>query len=77
MVLANNPIYRTNLGAYCYGVSAPSSVVIDMVLAGIPTAVWRDQDGMMDTRHYDGLTNDQFARRLAGVPSRRIGSAVR
>ena len=56
VVLANNPIYRTNLGAYCYGVSAPSSVVIDMVLAGIPTAVWRDQDGMMDTRHYDGLT---------------------
>ncbi len=56
VVLANNPIYRTNLGSYRYGVSAPSSVVIDMVMAGIPTAVWRDQDGMMDTRHYDGLT---------------------
>lgn len=56
VVLANNPIYRTDLRTYRYGVSAPSSVVIDMVMAGIPTAVWRDQDGMMDTRHYDGLT---------------------
>jgi hypothetical protein len=56
VVLANDPIYRTNLSGYRYGVSAPSSVIIDMVLAGLPTAVWRDQDGMMDTRHYDGLT---------------------
>lgn len=56
VVLANRPIYKTDLTAYRYGVSAPSSVVLDMVLAGIPTAVWRDPDGIMDTRHYEGLT---------------------
>jgi hypothetical protein len=56
VVLANEPIYRTDLGAFRYGVSAPSSVVLDMVLAGIPTAVWADCGGVMDTRHYEGLT---------------------
>jgi hypothetical protein len=56
VTLANAPMYRTDLTAYRYGVSAPSSVVIDMVLAGIPTAVWRDADGVMDASNYDGLT---------------------
>lgn len=56
VVLANEPIYRTCLKDYRYGISAPSSVVLDMVMAGIPTAVWRDGDGVMDVRNYDGLT---------------------
>lgn len=56
VVVANRPIYKTDLSAYRYGVSAPSSVVLDMVLARIPTAVWRDPEGVMDTRNYEGLT---------------------
>lgn len=56
VVLNNNPIYKANLSRYAYGISAPSSVLIDMVLAGIPTAVWREGTGVMDADNYRGLT---------------------
>ena len=56
-VLLNNlPIYNVNLAGYDFGISAPSTVVLDMVLAGIPVAVWRDPEGIMDAGNYDGLT---------------------
>jgi glycosyltransferase involved in cell wall biosynthesis len=51
----NAPMYRLDLRQFAYGISAPSSVLIDMLLAGIPTAVWRDQAGGMDAENYDGL----------------------
>ncbi len=56
VILNNNPIYKVNLSRYAYGISAPSSVLIDMVLAGIPTAVWREGTGTMDADNYHGLT---------------------
>jgi hypothetical protein len=52
----NNPIYKVDLSGYAYGVSAPSSILIDMVLAEIPTAVWRGSDGVLDAGNYRGLT---------------------
>ncbi|MBC7802697.1 MAG: glycosyltransferase [Candidatus Parcubacteria bacterium] len=55
-VLNNNPMYKVDLSQYAYGVSAPSSVIIDMALAGIPVAVWRGGADAMDTRNYAGLT---------------------
>jgi hypothetical protein len=54
--LENAPIYRMNLGRFAYGISAPSSVLIDLLLAGIPTAVWRDRARDMDSSSYNGLT---------------------
>lgn len=54
--LNNLPMYKVDLRQYGYGISAPSSVVIDMVLAGIPAAVWLDDDGRMDGSYYRGLT---------------------
>ena len=50
------PIYKVDLSAYSFGVSAPSTVVLDMVFAGIPVAVWRDSEGLMDASNYEGLT---------------------
>lgn len=55
-VIENAPIYRTDLRQFAYGISAPSSVLVDMLLAGIPTAVWRDRRGDMDADTYAGLT---------------------
>jgi glycosyltransferase involved in cell wall biosynthesis len=52
----NAPMYRVDLREFGYGISAPSSVLIDMLLAGIPTAVWRDNAGGMDADNYAGLT---------------------
>lgn len=57
VILNNLPIYRVALGRYAYGISAPSTVVFDMVLAGLPTAVWRDESGVMDAGLYAGLTS--------------------
>ena len=50
------PLYEMDLGAYKFGISAPSTIIFDMVLAGIPVAVWRDPAGVMDASNYDGLT---------------------
>ena len=52
----NNPIYKVDLSRYAYGVSAPSSILIDMLLADIPTAVWRGSAGVIDAGNYQGLT---------------------
>lgn len=54
--IQNAPMYRLDLRRYAYGISAPSSVLIDMLLAGIPTAVWRDFDRKIDADAYAGLT---------------------
>ncbi|MEP4099874.1 glycosyltransferase, partial [Paraglaciecola sp.] len=53
--LNNEPMYKVDLSQYAYGVSAPSSVLIDMILANIPVAVWSDDDGIMDIGNYRGL----------------------
>lgn len=50
------PAYELDWGGYAYGLSAPSSVIVDMVLAGIPVAVWQDEQAAVDARSYDGLT---------------------
>lgn len=55
-VINNAPMYQLDLRQFSYGISAPSSVLIDMLLAGIPTGVWRDTSGIMDASAYDGLT---------------------
>jgi len=55
-LINNAPMYRTDLRKLAYGISAPSSVLVDMLLAGIPTAVWRDRQGDMDADNYAGLT---------------------
>jgi hypothetical protein len=56
VTLNSSPMYKVDLSAFTFGISAPSTVVFDMVLAGIPVAVWRDPEGIMDASNYDGLT---------------------
>ncbi|MBO9669758.1 MAG: glycosyltransferase [Sphingobium sp.] len=56
VTLANSAMYKTDLKRFAYGISAPSSVLIDMVMAGIPTAVWCDANCIIDTSGYAGLT---------------------
>lgn len=56
------PLYRVDLRQFAYGISAPSSILIDMLLAEIPTAVWRDGAEKMDVGNYDGLTTVSSAK---------------
>lgn len=53
----DGPLYRLDLRQFPYGIAPPSSVLIDMLLAKIPTAVWRDEKGHMDASNYEGLTS--------------------
>jgi hypothetical protein len=62
VVIENAPIYRLDLRQFAYGISAPSSVLIDMLLAGIPTAVWIDRRGTIDASCYEGLAVVSSAR---------------
>lgn len=57
VTLANKPMFKTDLERFLFGISAPSSVLIDMVLAGIPTAVWRDEGSVLDTTAYGELAH--------------------
>jgi hypothetical protein len=56
VTLDNRPIFRIDLRSYRFGISAPSTIIFDMILAGIPVAVWRDPGGLMDASNYEGLT---------------------
>lgn len=49
------PLYKQSLDKFTFGISAPSSVLLDMVWAGIPTAVWTSEGGGVDIRIYEGL----------------------
>lgn len=53
--IENPPLYRVDFRQFAYGISAPSSVLIDMLLAGIPAAVWLDAAGQIDASGYRGL----------------------
>lgn len=54
--IENSPIYKMDLSKFSFAISAPSSILIDLILAGVPTAVWRDSTMKMDMGNYEGLT---------------------
>lgn len=49
------PLYKENLDIYRLAVSAPSSILFDMIVADIPVAVWQDANGQIDCGNYNGL----------------------
>jgi hypothetical protein len=79
VIIENRPIYKVDLGKYSYGISAPSSMLIDMVMADIPVAVWQGDVATLDLSNYNGLervsTADQwirFARDATERPERYL-----
>jgi hypothetical protein len=72
----NAPMFRLDLRRFAFGISAPSSVLIDFLCADVPTAIWSDAEGAIDTRNYDGITKVsgaaewlEFAREAAANPA--------
>jgi glycosyltransferase involved in cell wall biosynthesis len=53
--LDQRPAYALDFGHYAHGISAPSSVIVDMVLAGMPVAVWQDASNVIDISNYKSL----------------------
>jgi hypothetical protein len=75
VTIENAPMHRIDLRRFAYGVSAPSSVLIDMLLADVPTAVWSDTGRSVDTSNYADLPHvstprewQDFAREAAVRP---------
>ncbi|HKY39094.1 MAG TPA: tetratricopeptide repeat protein [Polyangiaceae bacterium] len=75
--LNNHPIYKVDISRYAYGISAPSSILLDMVVASVPTAVWRDGGKVIDVGNYRGLTEIssvedwvEFSREATAHPER-------
>jgi hypothetical protein len=49
------PIYALDLASFSYVISAPSTILFDFAVAGVPAATWVDPDGMVDSSNYEGL----------------------
>jgi hypothetical protein len=50
------PTSQINMANYRFGISAPSTIIFDMILAGVPVGLWRDPAGIMDASNFEGLT---------------------
>lgn len=53
--VSTEPLYDLELSDYAYVVSAPSTILFDFVLAGVPVATWVDPDGVVDASNFEGL----------------------
>lgn len=56
LVLENRPAYKVPFGSFAFGISAASTVLVDMALSGIPTGIFQDDGGLLDVGNYAGLT---------------------
>lgn len=66
------PLYKQDLGSFDLAISAPSSIVLDLALAGVPIGVWNAGGTRSSAVNYAGLTIldqkanwSQFADRVA------------
>lgn len=51
-VRSTQPLYQIDLTRFAYAISAPSSILFDFMLAGVPVAVWHDGDNAIDLRNF-------------------------
>ena len=54
--LSTEPFYDLDPGAFSYVISAPSTILFDFALAGVPAATWVDTEGQVDARNFAGLS---------------------
>lgn len=55
VTLELKPTYKIDWEQYSYGISAPSSVLIDMTANGVSAAAWIDEQDDLDTSNYGAL----------------------
>lgn len=53
--ISSEPLYDVDLAAFSSVISAPSTILFDFALAGIPVATWVDTEGLVDARNFRGL----------------------
>ena len=56
VTLSREPLYDVDLANFAYAISAPSTVLFDFALAGVPAATWVDREQQVDVSNFDGLS---------------------
>jgi hypothetical protein len=56
VVMNRSPLYKQSLDKFAFCISGASSVVFDMVWAGVPVAVWGSRERGVDVGIYSSLT---------------------
>jgi hypothetical protein len=54
MAVLDGPLFDIDLSVYSFAMSAPSTILFDFVLAGVPTAIWGAEFGL-DAQNFTGL----------------------
>ncbi|MCB4412046.1 hypothetical protein [Synechococcus sp. MU1611] len=62
VVLVNQPSYKVNWQSYSFGISAPSSVLFDLMVNKVPVMVWQDQQQTIDISQHAFLPVAQNAK---------------
>ena len=55
VILENRPSYAVEWAKYSYGISAPSSVLFDMLINNVPALVWQDSFQIIDVNQVSFL----------------------
>ena len=66
VVLVNDPSYKVNWKSYAFGISAPSSVLFDLMINNVPAMVWQDQRQMIDISQHAFLPLAQNVQDMIG-----------
>jgi hypothetical protein len=53
--LSDAPLYDIDLTSFSYAISAPSTILFDFALSGVPVATWVDTEGLVDAHNFEGL----------------------
>jgi hypothetical protein len=57
VTLSRDPLYDLDLAAFAFAISAPSTILFDFALAGVPVATWVDIDGGIDASNFAGFAH--------------------
>ena len=72
VVLVNQPSYKVNWRSYSFGISAPSSVLFDLMINNVPVIVWQDQQQVIDITQHSFLPVAQTTEEMISFAERPL-----
>lgn len=76
VVLVNQPSYKVNWQSYSFGISAPSSVLFDLMVNKVPVMVWQDQQQTIDISQHAFLPVAQNAKDMISFADHPLNVAA-
>ena len=76
VILENKPSYEVEWSNYSYGISAPSSVLFDLISNNVPAIVWQDPRGVIDVTQVAYLPVAQTAEDMISFANMPFNSAL-